>query len=202
MPQLWISLQGCILLSLFKDYYSIGTQCQNSFKIWASLRVLASLLTVPFPGEAKSRMWGYEVFFSSCTTCAGCTFIYRGDGLTTETRVLVPRGGSAGTYWEGGFGPNFWCWFRPPAVCRPGLLLKLLGCSSGFFLHLRVPPPFRDSVPSIQNVWSQPGFLQCWLSMLLMGKLINILLCIITLNFSVKELVSLDEGRRNGLHFF
>lgn len=36
-----------------------------------------------------------------------------------------------------------------------------------------------------------------------MGKLINTLLCIITLNFSVKELlVSLDKGRRNGLHFF
>lgn len=44
-------------------FHSNGTQCQNSLKIWASLRILASLLTMPFPWEAKSRMWGYEVFF-------------------------------------------------------------------------------------------------------------------------------------------
>lgn len=29
----------------------------------ASWRILVSVLTVPFPREASSRMWGYEVFF-------------------------------------------------------------------------------------------------------------------------------------------
>lgn len=60
-----VLLQGCVFLlpSFFFYYYSNGTRCQNSLKISASLRILASLLTVPFPWEAKSRMWGYEVFF-------------------------------------------------------------------------------------------------------------------------------------------
>lgn len=55
-------LQGCVFL-LPSLFHSAGTRCKNSLQIWASWRISASLLTVPFPWDANSRMWGDEVFF-------------------------------------------------------------------------------------------------------------------------------------------
>lgn len=74
-------------------------------------------------------------------------------------------------------------------------------------IFLRFCAPSFLGIMSLKRkitVWSQPGFLQCWLSVLiLMGRFVDVLLLIITLNFIVKELlVCLDEGRRNLSQFF
>lgn len=133
----------------------------------ASWRILDSVLTMPFPREASSRMWGYEVFFSSCTTRAGCTFIYPGDGLTTETLVLVLSGAVTAPEHSSrhsspvppAAGPELsfawmWCLTSAPSgvldwvwalagisgylKCRLELLWKFLSCSTEF-LHFCAP---------------------------------------------------------------
>lgn len=54
----WCNVVLLLLLSLFSFQW-----LQNSLEMGASWRILVSVLTVPFPREASSRMWGYEVFF-------------------------------------------------------------------------------------------------------------------------------------------
>lgn len=55
-------MQRCAF-ALAVAFYIPVSWLQNSLEMGASWRILVSVLIVPFPWEASSEMWGYEVFF-------------------------------------------------------------------------------------------------------------------------------------------
>lgn len=166
--------------------------------------------------------------FSSCTTRAGCTFIYPGDGLTTETLILVPSGASAVAAPEQisrhsstvppAAGPKlFFAWMSwlpsaPPEVLDwvwvpagiSGYLKRRLELLWKFLSCSREFLHFCAS--SFWGILSLKGKSGVWsqLGLLIASpstywKLVDTL-SVAALNF--KELpVSLDEGRRNLLQF-
>lgn len=85
-----VLLQGCLflLLSLFQ---STGMQVQELTSNRSKLEDFSVTADRALPmGRQQEDVGGWSVF-SSCTTCAGCTFIYHGDSLTTQAYGLVPR---------------------------------------------------------------------------------------------------------------
>lgn len=195
--------------------------------MWTSWRILVSVLTVPFPWEASSRIWGYEVFFPVAQlVLAAPLFILvmasqqKRSSSSREVRVLsllLSRSPGTAPLSLLQLGQNSplpgchdlsappevldWVWV-PAGISgylkrRLELLWKFLSCSREF-LHFCASSFWGIlSLKGKLGVWSQLGLLIA--SPSTYWKLVDTL-SVAALNF--KELpVSLDEGRRNLLQF-